>query len=91
MIYRIVISKSEVKALEFSADRYESAAYLYDAMRHVAGSLDDDDPDLVFEIDESEAHGYIDELGCDYVKLIVPPLLGGELADKLVALYESIE
>ena len=89
MAYRLDLTAEEHKALAWVADRYYSASVLYDGM----DATDENDQDWggSFDIPEHVAWEYEEELSEENGGgLIVPPCVGGTLADKLIALRERI-
>lgn len=86
-MYRLTLSEGEYESLAYAAGRYESARVLYAA-------LDGDDTfaegDTVFTLSEPDAWAYREALAEEDGDLIVPPLIGGSLAERLISLFESI-
>lgn len=94
MGYTIQITRRERMDLGWVANRYESARVLYDGMEPVEEDMIDDTPGAsileTWEIPESVAWEYMEALREEDGNVIVPPRIGGQLADKLVAFLNSI-
>jgi hypothetical protein len=90
MVYTLTLTADEHKALAWIADRYTSAEVLYDGL----DATDDNDQDWGgnFTIAEHVVWEYMEALPEDNGNpgQIVPPCVGGTLADKLVRLWESV-
>lgn len=80
--YVVPMSKGAQRSLAWIADRYVSAAYLFDGSRRLPNAL---------VVPEHVAHEYIRSLEEDEDgSPIVPPCAGGELADVLVDLWNAV-
>lgn len=89
MAHRLDLTAEEHKALAWVSDRYISADVLYRGMVETDDNLQDWGGS--FDIPEHVAWEYEEELSEENGGgLIVPPCVGGTLADKLIALREGI-
>ena len=79
--YVIPMTPAAHKALAWIADRYSSAAVLFDGSRFVAN---------VLVVPEGVAHEYVQALEEEDGSPLVPPCAGGPLADALIELWEAI-
>lgn len=84
MAYLLTLTDDEYRALAWVADRYVSAEVLFDGMQAT-------DVDGVYAIPEHVAWDYDRALDEDEDgSPLVPPCIGGPLAEKLIALRGSI-
>ncbi len=96
MDYKLTLTKAENAALGWAANRYESARVLFDGMRAESceGMSDTCDTDcdhaVTFAVSEPLAWEYRDALEAEDGSPIVPPCIGGNLAEKLVILWNRI-
>lgn len=90
MNYRLELTADEHKTLAWVADRYDSASVLYDGMVKVEDANEDGWGGL-FDVAEEIAWQYEEELGLENGGgLLVPPCVGGTLAEKLIEFQERI-
>lgn len=78
--YKIHISPEEMKSLSWMAEKYESAEVLYNHLEEVEDGL--------YVLPEHGAMEYMEAL--EEEGMVVPPNIGGELADKLITLFYEI-
>ena len=89
--YTLELTDEELRALDFSAGRYFSAQVLYNALEPDNDEEDDEDATThTFTIPEYKAWEYLEALKEEDGNLLVPPLIGGELENKLIRFLESI-
>ena len=90
MSYQLTLTDSELKALAWIADRYQSAAVLYDGMEDASDENIRLTGDYLFYVPEHVAWEYRDALEEEDGNQIVPPCTGGTLAEKLISFLGSI-
>lgn len=90
MAYTLTLTYDEQRALGWVADRYTSAEVLYKGM--FALGDEEDGGTVTYTIPEHIVWEYLDALPEDNGNpgQIVPPCVGGTLADKLVDLWNSV-
>lgn len=90
MAYTLTLTYDEQKALAWVADRYTSAEILYDGMYALGDEKDGGT--VTYTVPEHIAWEYDAALPLDNGNdgQIVPPCVGGTLAEKLIQLREGI-
>lgn len=89
MTYQLTLTREEERALMWVADRYSSAEVFFDSA--VLETREETDGVVTYNIPEHIAWRYEEELEQENGGgLLVPPCVGGTLADKLIAFREAI-